>query len=71
MAKFLTLKVVHSGCRRKPRPYYPANVVISLDPANRKVKTWLIQKSIELVPDDTPLTDTKEIRRKMAGLLKR
>lgn len=68
MAKFRTLKAIHTGCNRRPRYLFPADVVIDLDPDDPKVKAWIDKGAIESVPEATPLTEGKVAKQKIRQL---
>jgi len=68
MACYEILQNLHTGCNRRPKYLWPAGVVIELDPDNRRVVTWLNQKVIVRVADDTPLTDPATLAARLKAL---
>jgi len=42
-----------------------------MPPDNNRVKTWLSQRRIKQVADDTPLTSPKDYKAKMVALMRR
>lgn len=71
MARYETLRDLHTGCKRRPRYLWPAGVVIEFDPNNPRVKTWVKTQAMKQVPDDTPLTEPAAIKEKMRPLMRR
>jgi len=70
MPKFLTCETLTTGCSRRPRIFYPSDVVVEFqDENNPRVKAWIKRKQIRQVPDDMPLTEPSVIREKMKGLI--
>jgi len=66
MARYLTIRTCHTGCRHRSRTLAPEGVVIDLPENSPRAKTWLSKRWIKKVADDTPLTPPKDYKAKMA-----
>lgn len=71
MARFEVCQNLHTGCNRRPKYLWPAGVILEFDPDNRRVKTWINQKMIVPVADDTPVTDSAIVNEKLKALRRR